>query len=91
MASAWTRSASASKHGRKGNGYALDRVYVDAGISRQSARTIDRNCRRALDATCKAKGVDCVFSLSRLARSTRDTLAIAERLDKSGADLVSAV
>ena len=30
-----------------------------------------------------------VYSLSRLARSTRDTLMIAERLDKAGADLVS--
>ncbi|MBI1312225.1 recombinase family protein, partial [bacterium] len=30
-----------------------------------------------------------VYSLSRLARSTRDTLDIAERLEKSGADLVS--
>ena len=30
-----------------------------------------------------------VYSLSRLARSTRDTLAIAEQLESAGADLVS--
>ena len=30
-----------------------------------------------------------VYSLSRLSRSTKDTLQIAERLDKAGADLVS--
>lgn len=30
-----------------------------------------------------------VYSLSRLARSTKDAIAIAERLDKAGADLVS--
>ena len=30
-----------------------------------------------------------VYSLSRLARSTKDALAIAERLDRAGADLVS--
>ena len=30
-----------------------------------------------------------VYSLSRLSRSTRDTINISERLDKAGADLVS--
>ena len=30
-----------------------------------------------------------VYSLSRLARSTKDTIAIGEQLEKSGADLVS--
>jgi site-specific DNA recombinase len=30
-----------------------------------------------------------VYSLSRLARSTKDAIAIAERLDRAGADLVS--
>jgi site-specific DNA recombinase len=34
-------------------------------------------------------GVLIVYSLSRLARSTRDTLGIAERLERAGADLVS--
>ena len=43
----------------------------------------------ALKAVCKAKGVLVVYSLSRLARSTRDTLELADRLDRAGADLVS--
>lgn len=43
----------------------------------------------ALSQVCKQKGVLVVFSLSRLARSTKDALAISERLDKAGADLVS--
>jgi site-specific DNA recombinase len=72
----------------KGNGCTLDRVYVDAGLSGKRADNRPE-LQRALDATCKAKGVLVVYSLSRLARSTRDTLAIAERLDKAGADLVS--
>jgi site-specific DNA recombinase len=45
--------------------------------------------QEALSEVCKLKGVLVVFSLSRLARSTKDALAIAERLDKAGADLVS--
>ena len=43
----------------------------------------------ALDRVCETSGVLVVYSLSRLARSVKDTLAIAERLDKAGADLVS--
>lgn len=43
----------------------------------------------ALAEVCKLKGVLVVYSLSRLARSTKDALAIAERLDRAGADLVS--
>ena len=34
-------------------------------------------------------GVLVVYSLSRLARSTKDTIVIGERLDKAGADRVS--
>lgn len=45
--------------------------------------------QQALTEVCQRKGVLVVFSLSRLARSTKDALAIAERLDKAGADLVS--
>jgi len=43
----------------------------------------------ALTEVCQRKGVLVVYSLSRLARSTKDALLIAERLDKAGADLVS--
>jgi site-specific DNA recombinase len=44
--------------------------------------------QKALAETGKGMAL-VVYSLSRLARSTKDTLAISERLDKAGADLVS--
>lgn len=63
-------------------------VFVDAGIS--GKRSDNRpQLQAALDAVCKSKGVLVVYSLSRLARSTKDTIGISERLEKSGADLVS--
>lgn len=45
--------------------------------------------KEALDLVCKHKGVLVVFSLSRLARNTKDAITITERLDKAGANLVS--
>jgi hypothetical protein len=69
------------------NGADLGPVFCDAGIS--GKRTTNRpELQRALDA-CKAGCVLVVYSLSRLARSTKDTLVIGERLEKAGADLVS--
>jgi site-specific DNA recombinase len=71
-------------------GLALDPadVFVDAGISGKRADNRPA-LRSALEAACSGACVLVVYSLSRLARSVRDTLAIAERLDKAGADLVS--
>lgn len=43
----------------------------------------------ALDAVCEVKGVLVVYSLSRLARSTRDAIKIMERLGSAGAELAS--
>jgi site-specific DNA recombinase len=63
-------------------------VFVDAGIS--GKRSDNRPALlAAIDAACTSGGVLIVYSLSRLARSTRDTINIAERLEKSRADLVS--
>lgn len=45
--------------------------------------------QRALAAAVKHKAVLVVYSLSRLARKTRDAIDIAEQLDRAGADLVS--
>ena len=62
-------------------------VFEDAGISGASM-----NKRPGLHAALKAttKGMALVsYSISRLARSTRDMLDIAEMLDRRGADLVS--
>lgn len=70
------------------NGRELAALHVDAGIS--GARTANRPAlAAALRQACRARGVLVVYSLSRLARSTRDAIDIAERLDRAGADLVS--
>jgi site-specific DNA recombinase len=76
----WARSAGAE----------LDQadVFVDAGVSGKRADNRPA-LQAALDAVCSCRGALVVYSLSRLARSVRDTLVIAERLDKAGADLVS--
>ncbi len=63
-------------------------VFKDAGIS-GSSMSQRPGLRDALDAVCKRRGVLVVYSLSRLARSTRDTLSISDRLAKAGAELVS--
>lgn len=70
------------------NDYDLVDLHVDAGIS--GARADNRpGLQIALKAACTHHGALIVYSLSRLARSTRDTITIAEQLDRSKADLVS--
>jgi DNA invertase Pin-like site-specific DNA recombinase len=63
-------------------------VHVDAGISGKRADNRP-GLQAALDAVCRERGVLVVYSLSRLARSTKDAISIAERLKKAGAELVS--
>lgn len=70
------------------NDVQLTGVFIDAGLSGRRADNRPE-LQNALNAVTKLKGVLVVYSLSRLARSTKDTLIIAERLDKAGADLVS--
>lgn len=70
------------------NGVQLANVFVDAGISGKRADNRPE-LLNALSVVTKTKGVLVVYSLSRLARSTKDTITISERLDKAGADLVS--
>ena len=63
-------------------------MFVDAGLSGKLSD--DRpKVRAAHDAACQPAGVLVVYALSRLARSPRDTIAIADRLGRTGADLVS--
>lgn len=70
------------------NGFDLAAVHVDAGLS--GKRSDNRPAlQAALNDVCKAKGVLVVYSLSRLARSVKDTITIAERLERAGADLAS--
>ena len=62
-------------------------IFTDAGLSGKRADN-----RPALQEALKTVGKGdalVVYSLSRLARSTKDTISIAETLDKRGADLVS--
>ena len=70
------------------NDMTLGQVFVDAGVSGKRADNRPQ-LQAALDAVCNDGGVLVVYSLSRLARSTKDTIQISERLDKAGADLVS--
>lgn len=69
------------------NDYDLATVHVDAGISGKSAD--NRPGLQAALNDCRKGSALIVYSLSRLARSTRDTIEISERLNKVGADLVS--
>jgi site-specific DNA recombinase len=70
------------------NDYELSKVLVDAGLS--GGRADNRpGLQAAIEEACKTKSALVVYSLSRLARSTKDTIAIGEKLDKAGADLVS--
>lgn len=63
-------------------------VYVDAGISGKRADNRPE-LQKAIEAVVRCRGVLLVYSLSRLARSTKDTLSISDRLEKADADLVS--
>lgn len=69
-------------------GLELLSVEADEGIS--GARTDTRpGLQRAVQLACDRGAVLVVYSLSRLARNTRETLAIAEQLEHAGADLFS--
>ncbi|HUU97895.1 MAG TPA: recombinase family protein [Phycisphaerae bacterium] len=70
------------------NGYELAGVHTDAGLSGKRAGN-RAGLQDALATVCKLRGVLVVYSLSRLARSTRDAIDIADRLHRAGADLVS--
>lgn len=71
------------------NGYRLDTVFSDRGMSAKRADNRPQ-LQKAISAVCQSRnGCLVVYSLSRLARSTKDAIGIAERLEKAGADLVS--
>ncbi|MBF0461260.1 MAG: recombinase family protein [Magnetococcales bacterium] len=69
------------------NDYTLAGAFTDAGISGKDMA--HRPELLAALAACPKGGALVVYSLSRLARSTQDTLAIADRLQKKCVDLVS--
>jgi len=71
------------------NGYDIGGLYSDAGISGKRAANRP-GLQAALREVCGERGnVLIVYSLSRLARSTKDAISIAETIEKAGADLVS--
>jgi site-specific DNA recombinase len=70
------------------NGYSLAAIHVDSGIS--GGKLTNRPAaQKALAEACRRKAALVVYSLSRLARSTKDAIETSERLHKAGADLVS--
>lgn len=62
-------------------------IFIDAGLSGKRADNRP-GLQSALDVIGEGDAL-VVYSLSRLARSTKDTIAISELLAKKGADLVS--
>ncbi len=70
------------------NDYDLIGIEEDPGFS--GGRVDNREgLQRAIDIACENSAALIAYSLSRLSRSLKDTLQIAEKLEKAGADLVS--
>ena len=71
----------------KANGHDLAGVFVEV---RSAGRADNRpELKKAMAAVCREGGILVVYSLSRFSRSVRDTLALAEQLEKAGANLAS--
>jgi DNA invertase Pin-like site-specific DNA recombinase len=69
-----------------GHGYIVVAEYHDKDLS--GGRADNRpGLLRAIAEACKRKAVLVVYSLSRLARCTKDAIDLAERLNAAGADL----
>src|ERR1700748_53605 len=78
-----------AKSWAEANGYEVAAGYSDAGLPGKKAAS-GPGLQQALDDVCSSRGnVLVVYSLSRLARSTKDCITIADRLEKAGADLAS--
>jgi DNA invertase Pin-like site-specific DNA recombinase len=69
-------------------GYELVQTFADEGISGHSMEK-RAGLQAAISAVCACGGVLVVYSLSRLARNTTETLELGKRLSKARADLVS--
>ena len=64
-------------------------LHSDEGISGKSRKNRPGLALALADAAAERGSVLAVYSLSRLARSTRDAIAISETLAEAGVDLVS--
>ena len=69
------------------NNYDLVNVFMDTGISGKSVNNRE-GLKQALDAIENGMAL-VAYSLSRISRSTKDMILLAEKLAKKGADLVS--
>jgi DNA invertase Pin-like site-specific DNA recombinase len=70
----------------EGQGYTVIAAHQDKDLS--GGRADNRpGLQKAIDTACDRKAVLCVYSLSRLARCTKDAIDLAERLSAAGADL----
>ena len=70
------------------NGLEVLSTFSDRGLS--GARAFNRpGLQGAMKEACKKKAALVVYSMSRLSRSTRDTIELSETLGKAGADLIS--
>ena len=70
------------------HGLDLAHTYADEGLSGKRADNRP-GLQEAIQHACDGHGVLAVYSLSRLARSTRDAIDITDRLSHCGADLIS--
>ena len=70
------------------HGYEVLGQYSDEGLSGKRADNRPQ-LQDALTQACDTGAALAVYSLSRLARSTKDAIQIADRLNKANADLVS--
>jgi DNA invertase Pin-like site-specific DNA recombinase len=71
------------------NDATLVAVYRDEGISGHKGRDARPGLQAALQHACRLHGSLVFYSLSRFARNTKETLALAEYLNAQQADLVS--
>jgi DNA invertase Pin-like site-specific DNA recombinase len=71
------------------NGHELISLAVETGSGARADNRVE--LQRTITAACAEgrDGIVVVYSLSRFSRSVRDTLAMADRLDRSGAHLAS--
>src|SRR5215469_11347982 len=70
----------------KGHGYTVVAEHHDKDLS--GGRADNRpGLQKAIAAACRMQAVLVVYSLSRLARNTKDAIDLAERLNAAGADL----
>jgi DNA invertase Pin-like site-specific DNA recombinase len=70
----------------EGQGYTVIAAHQDKHLS--GGRADNRpGLQKAIAAACDRKAVLCVYSLSRLARCTKDAIDLSERLSAAGADL----